>query len=143
MPETTPEVTPTEAAIVPETPSTEVITPTDTPITEPTSEVTAPTVDVLEGMSEEDLIAAITEAMGPKEPVTPTEPVNFPAPEVATAETEIDKLQKEVNLEAELETMKDELSKKEQSSQLIENTWSAFVNAIPDMQTMLEGFVKK
>jgi hypothetical protein len=61
--------------------------------------------------------------------------------------SEIDRLNEEVKgkigLEAELETMRDELETEKQNSQLIESTWSALVTALPDLQAVLESFVKK
>lgn len=39
--------------------------------------------------------------------------------------------------------MRDELENEKQNSQLIESTWSALVNELPDLQSVLESFVKK
>lgn len=39
--------------------------------------------------------------------------------------------------------MRDELENEKQNSQLIESTWSALVGELPDLQSVLESFVKK
>jgi len=39
--------------------------------------------------------------------------------------------------------MRDELETEKQNSQLIESTWSALVTALPDLQSVLESFIKK
>jgi len=151
-------------APVADVPSTPVETPAqDTPTTVPTDTPSSDTpaaidsaIDVLDGMNPEELTAIIEEAMRPR----PTEPVSFPADNAKKDETplettpapdalwsEIDRLNEEVKgkigLEAELETMRWELESEKQNSQLIEDTWSALVTALPDLQSVLESFVKK
>lgn len=42
-----------------------------------------------------------------------------------------------------METMREDLESEKQNSQLIENTWSALVTELPDLQAVLESFVKK
>lgn len=39
--------------------------------------------------------------------------------------------------------MRDELENEKQNAQLIESTWSALVSELPDLQSVLESFVKK
>ncbi len=146
--------TPAPVADVPSTPV-EATTP-DIPATVTNDTTPSSSIDILDGMNPEELTAIIEEAMKPR----PTEPVSFPAdtvkkdtippettPESDTLWSEIDRLNEEVKgkigLEAELETMRDELETEKQNSQLIESTWSALVTALPDLQSVLESFVKK
>ena len=152
---------PAPVADVPSTPveapaqDTPVSTPTDTPSSDTPADQNS-AIDVLDGMNPDELTAIIEEAMRPR----PTEPVSFPAdtakkdevPPVTTADpndlwSEIDRLNEDlkwkISLEAEMETMREDLESEKQNSQLIENTWSALVTALPDLQSVLESFVKK
>ncbi len=142
--------TPIEA-IVPATVDTPVTDPVDAPPQDTPAEAN-PAIDVLDGMSPEELTAIIQEAMKPR----PTEPVSFPEDTAKKDEiipvandlwSEIDRLNEEVkwkiDLEAQIEMMRGYLESEKQNSQLIEDTWSALVNELPDLQAILQSFIVK
>jgi len=112
-----------------------------------------PSTDLIDEMSEAELLAAIDSIMNPVTSTRPTEPTSFPSETPAPASTpaddvnaEIARLTKEVELsvdkDAEIELMKGELQSKQESVDLVEKTWTAFAEAIPMLAEILPNFVK-